>query len=90
MIVIHHNPECGTSRNVLKTLQAAGYEPTGNRVPKNRMEQAAASRLVCRSEPHSQRSVTRIQITGKRIRPARKRCQRRHANRCNVAASGVS
>ncbi|RBP79641.1 arsenate reductase (glutaredoxin) [Marinomonas rhizomae] len=28
MIVIHHNPECGTSRNVLKIIQDAGYNPT--------------------------------------------------------------
>ena len=27
MIVIHHNPECGTSRNVLKIIKDAGYEP---------------------------------------------------------------
>ena len=27
MIVIHHNPECGTSRNVLAIIRAAGYEP---------------------------------------------------------------
>ena len=27
MIVIQHNPDCGTSRNVLKTIEAAGYEP---------------------------------------------------------------
>lgn len=27
MIVIHHNPECGTSRNVLKLIEAAGYQP---------------------------------------------------------------
>lgn len=27
-VVIHHNPECGTSRNVLAIIQAAGYEPT--------------------------------------------------------------
>lgn len=27
-IVIHHNPECGTSRNVLAIIKAAGYEPT--------------------------------------------------------------
>lgn len=27
MIVIHHNPQCGTSRNVLETIKAAGYEP---------------------------------------------------------------
>lgn len=26
-IVIHHNPACGTSRNVLDILKAAGYEP---------------------------------------------------------------
>ncbi|WP_289029134.1 arsenate reductase (glutaredoxin) [uncultured Paraglaciecola sp.] len=24
---IHHNPECGTSRNVLAVIKAAGYEP---------------------------------------------------------------
>lgn len=27
MIVIHHNPSCGTSRNVLKMIQDAGYSP---------------------------------------------------------------
>ncbi|MGF1622746.1 MAG: arsenate reductase (glutaredoxin) [Rhodomicrobiaceae bacterium] len=27
-IVIHHNPECGTSRNVLAIINAAGHEPT--------------------------------------------------------------
>lgn len=26
-IVIHHNPACGTSRNVLQIIQAAGYAP---------------------------------------------------------------
>ncbi|MGF1630330.1 MAG: arsenate reductase (glutaredoxin) [Kiloniellaceae bacterium] len=27
-IVIHHNPDCGTSRNVLEIVRSAGYEPT--------------------------------------------------------------
>ena len=27
-VVIHHNPECGTSRNVLAMIEAAGYAPT--------------------------------------------------------------
>ncbi|MGF1640802.1 MAG: arsenate reductase (glutaredoxin) [Rhodospirillales bacterium] len=27
-IVIHHNPACGTSRNVLAIVEAAGYQPT--------------------------------------------------------------
>lgn len=27
-IVIYHNPECGTSRNVLAIIEAAGYKPT--------------------------------------------------------------
>ena len=27
-IVIYHNPECGTSRNVLAIIEAAGYSPT--------------------------------------------------------------
>lgn len=27
-VVIHHNPDCGTSRNVLRIIQAAGYQPT--------------------------------------------------------------
>lgn len=27
-IVIYHNPECGTSRNVLAIIEAAGYTPT--------------------------------------------------------------
>lgn len=26
-IVIHHNPDCGTSRNVLSIIEAAGYTP---------------------------------------------------------------
>ena len=26
-VVIHHNPECGTSRNVLQIVEAAGYKP---------------------------------------------------------------
>lgn len=27
-VVIHHNPACGTSRNVLGIIEAAGYTPT--------------------------------------------------------------
>ncbi|MEL6766925.1 MAG: arsenate reductase family protein [Pseudomonadota bacterium] len=27
-VVIHHNPDCGTSRNVLSVIEAAGYSPT--------------------------------------------------------------
>jgi len=27
-VVIYHNPNCGTSRNVLAMIRAAGYEPT--------------------------------------------------------------
>ncbi|MDP2357853.1 MAG: arsenate reductase (glutaredoxin) [Beijerinckiaceae bacterium] len=27
-VVIHHNPDCGTSRNTLAILEAAGYRPT--------------------------------------------------------------
>ena len=27
-IVIYHNPACGTSRNVLRIVEAAGYTPT--------------------------------------------------------------
>ncbi|PPQ25813.1 arsenate reductase (glutaredoxin) [Rhodoblastus sphagnicola] len=27
-VVIHHNPACGTSRNVLAIIEAAGYKPT--------------------------------------------------------------
>lgn len=26
-VVIHHNPDCGTSRNVLEIIRAAGYDP---------------------------------------------------------------
>ncbi len=28
MIVIHHNPDCGTSRNVLAMIEASGITPT--------------------------------------------------------------
>lgn len=27
-VVIYHNPDCGTSRNVLAIIEAAGYRPT--------------------------------------------------------------
>ncbi len=27
MIVIYHNPQCGTSRNVLAIVRASGVEP---------------------------------------------------------------
>ncbi|WP_232827757.1 thioredoxin domain-containing protein [Marinomonas shanghaiensis] len=27
MIVIHHSPDCGTSRNVLDIIMDAGYQP---------------------------------------------------------------
>jgi arsenate reductase len=27
IVVIHHNPECGTSRNVLNVIEASGYTP---------------------------------------------------------------
>lgn len=27
-VIIHHNPACGTSRNVLAIIEAAGYVPT--------------------------------------------------------------
>ena len=27
-VVIYHNPDCGTSRNVLSIIRASGYEPT--------------------------------------------------------------
>ena len=27
-IVVHHNPECGTSRNVVALVEARGYTPT--------------------------------------------------------------
>ncbi len=27
-VVIHHNPDCGTSRNTLAIIEAAGYTPT--------------------------------------------------------------
>jgi len=27
-IVVHHNPACGTSRNVVAMIEAAGYAPT--------------------------------------------------------------
>lgn len=30
MILIHHNPDCGTSRNVLAIIEAAGYMPSVN------------------------------------------------------------
>lgn len=26
-VIVHHNPDCGTSRNVVKIIEAAGYAP---------------------------------------------------------------
>jgi arsenate reductase len=26
-VIIHHNPDCGTSRNVVRIVEAAGYRP---------------------------------------------------------------
>lgn len=39
---IHHNPDCGTSRNVLEILHAAGAEPVV-RIPPDRLDPPAAS-----------------------------------------------
>ena len=42
-IVIHHNPDCGTSRNVLAIIEAAGYAPTVIEYLKTRMDQTSAA-----------------------------------------------
>ena len=42
-IVIYHNPGCGTSRNVLAIIEAAGYMPKFE----DRVDQAPASRTLC-------------------------------------------
>ncbi len=33
-VVIHHNPDCGTSRYILATIRAAGFAPVVIEYPK--------------------------------------------------------
>lgn len=58
-VVIYHNPECGTSRNVLAVIEAAGYRPTIIRYLKTGWTKAPASRpfCCCGTNPSHGRSV---------------------------------
>ena len=44
-IVIHHNPDCGTSRNVLEIIRASGTEPVV-RIYAESSSEAETERLI--------------------------------------------
>jgi arsenate reductase len=45
-IIIHHNPDCGTSRNVLAAVQTAGFKPRVVEYLKTGWDRAELERLV--------------------------------------------
>ena len=47
-IVIHHNPDCGTSRNVLAIIRASGTEPVVIDYLTTGLDAPATSCSVCR------------------------------------------
>jgi arsenate reductase len=47
-ITIYHNPNCGTSRNVLAAIRAAGYEPRIFEYLKTPLSRGALAALVTR------------------------------------------
>ena len=47
-VVIHHNPNCGTSRNVLQMIRDTGVEPTVVEYLKTGWDEAALKELLAR------------------------------------------
>ena len=47
-IVIHHNPSCGTSTNVLDIIRQAGYDPVVVEYLNTGSDQRTASGAFCR------------------------------------------
>ncbi|HEY1224136.1 MAG TPA: arsenate reductase (glutaredoxin) [Brevundimonas sp.] len=47
-VVIHHNPNCGTSRNVLQMIRDAGVEPTVVEYLKTGWDEAQLKALLAR------------------------------------------
>lgn len=47
-VTIHHNPDCGTSRNTLAPIRNAGVEPTVIEYLKNRPDRATLQALISR------------------------------------------
>lgn len=47
--IIYHNPQCGTSRNVLATIRAAGHEPEVIEYLKTPPSRAMLESLIARS-----------------------------------------
>ena len=58
--MIHHNPGCGTSRNVLELIEAAGYRPDHRRVPEDRLDPSATARTLRRRGPHTARGAQNV------------------------------
>src|SRR5690242_9225537 len=66
-VVIHHNPECGTSRNVLSIIESAGYEPTIIEYLKTGWTKPQIGLVRCR-RPHAQVSAPHQEITRRTTR----------------------
>ncbi len=69
-IVVHHNPECGTSRNVVEIIRAAGHEPVMVEYlqPGWTRPQLLALRAAAGLTPRA--ALQQAQISRRRIGPA--------------------
>ncbi len=76
MIVIHHNPACATSRNVLQTIESAGYTPVVIDYLKEGWTRPQLLGLFAAAGLTPRSALRRDQIAGRRARPARARYQR--------------
>ena len=70
-VVIHHNPDCGTSRNVLAIIEAAGYQPIVIEYLKDWLDHPAVAGLVRRCRSHAAYGAPHHKITRQRYEPAR-------------------
>nr|ACA14320.1 arsenate reductase [uncultured bacterium] len=66
MVVIHHNPDCGTSRNVLQIIKAAGYNPIVIEYLK-KAEQNSIVSVICRSKLNTKNSVESEKSPAKKL-----------------------
>ena len=64
-VVIYHNPDCGTSRNVLAIIEAAGYTANSHRVFEDWMDQGLASRPLCSGGVDAMHGAPRNQIASR-------------------------
>ena len=69
-VVIHHNPDCGTSRNVLAIIEAAGYKPTVIDYLKTGWTRPQLEGLFAAAGLTPARSAENVEIAGGRTRAA--------------------